>query len=223
MTEKKQLKANRRNVKLSVAKEDELKVKAISKDFSSANNCVPDHQLLKEYSNLDFNSKRLTPSQEKRKEELKVELGMLYGLENGIWTANLSYGKYYAALGKMRQNIVRQYNCRGSLELMLADRIVASYWRAMRYDRMFNYSVEKENGGFSFDQLKVNVLKEFNKGLELADRQLNTNIILLKELKQPKLNIKVRTDSAYIAQNQQLNINPPNKDNPNKNENIEPK
>ena len=215
MTEKKQLKANRRNVKLSVAKEDELKV--ISKDFSSADNCVPDHQLLKEYSNLDLNSKRLTPSQEKRKEELKVELAMLYGLENGIWTANLSYEKHYAALGKMRQNIVRQYNCRGSLELMLADRIVASYWRAMRCDMMFNRLMEKEDGSFSYDQLKVNILKEFNKGIELANRQLNANIILLKELKQPPLSVSIKSKTAFVAQNQQLNINP------NKNENVQPK
>jgi len=215
MTEKKQLKANRRNVKLSVVKEDELK--AIIKDFSSPDNCVPDHQLLKEYSNLDLNSKRLTPSQEKRKEELKVELAMLYGLENGIWIANLSYEKYYAALGKMRQNIVRQYNCRGSLELMLADRIVASYWRAMRCDMMFNRLMEKEDGSFSYDQLKVNILKEFNKGIELANRQLNANIILLKELKQPPLSVSIKSKTAFVAQNQQLNINP------NKNENVQPK
>ena len=88
---------------------------------------------------------------------------------------------------------------------------------AMRYDSHFNYIIEKPGGGFTFDQLKVNVLKEFNKGLELAGRQLNADIILLKELKQPRVSIKVKTDNAYLAQNQQININSE------KDENIESK
>ena len=118
---------------------------------------------------------------------------------------------------KMRHDIAEEYSCKTASELMLADRIVANYWRAMRYDSSFNYIIEKPGGGFTFDQLKVNVLKEFNKGLELAGRQLNADIILLKELKQPRVSIKVKTDNAYLAQNQQININSE------KDENIESK
>jgi len=73
----------------------------------------------------------------------------------------------------------------------------------------------------SFNQLRVNILKEFNKGIESANRQLNADIILLQELKQPALKVNVKTNTAFVSQNQQFNINPPNKNN--SNENIESK
>jgi len=196
-------------------------IKNMKNFFSTAlTNFTDDERFLKEYIELK-RIKNKTKEQENRESKLVQELLALHGLDNGIWTATLSRSQYYGALSKMRQDIVKKYNCKTPIELMLADRIVASYWRAMKCDMIFNHLVEKEDGSFSFDQLKVNVIKEFNKGIELANRQLNANIILLKELKQPQLNVRVKTDSAYIARNQQVNINPPDKTNTN-NENIKP-
>jgi hypothetical protein len=213
MTTEKQIKTVQQNTESEIVERDRFE--KIRKSFSDADNYIPETGLLKEYNDLISNSKVLTPSQKKRKKELTQELSILYGLENGLWVANLSYIKYYKSLTHMRRNIIEQYKCHGVLEFMLADRIVASYWRAMKYDTIFSRLIEKENESFSFDQLKVNILKEWNKGLELANRQLSMNIILLKELKQPKLDVRVRANSAFISQNQQLNVNTSNK-----NENI---
>ncbi|MGB9726697.1 MAG: hypothetical protein ACPLXB_01210 [Minisyncoccia bacterium] len=182
-----------------------------------------DDELIKEYVDLLIKREKLTPKQLKKRNELLFKITMPYGLKNGLWIRNLSHGKYCQTLGKIRHDIVKECSCETSLELMLTDRIVASYWRAMRCDMIFNRVIENEDGEFSFDQLKVNILKELNKGIELADRQLNTNIVLLKELKQPSLNVNVKTKTAFVAQNQQLNINPSNKNNSNKNETVEPK
>lgn len=96
---------------------------------------------------------------------------------------------------------------------MLVDKIASAYWRAMRYEYYIHHLIEKneeEGGGYSFNQLKVNILKEMHKGIDLANRELNINLTFLKELKQPKLNIKVKTENAYIAQNQQINQTQPN-------------
>jgi len=175
----------------------------------------PDDKEIKEYADLVAKSKKLTEKQTERMNEISLELVMQYGLKNGLWVKNLDHDKYYEALGKIRHDVVAECSCKTSLELMLTDRIVASYWRAMKCDMIFNRLVEKEDGKFSFDQLKVNILKEFNKGIELANRQLNTNMILLKELKQPALNFSVKTKTAFVAQNQQLNINQPNKNDSN--------
>jgi hypothetical protein len=119
----------------------------------------------------------------------------------------------------MRFSLVKEYGCKTSLEFMLVDRIVASYWRSMRCDRVFNLLITKEDGGFSCDQLKVNIIKEINKSIEFANRQLNTNIIMLKELKQPKLDVRVNTKTAFIG-NQQFNVN---KQDDRQNEIIKPK
>ena len=175
-----------------------------------------DEDDIKEFDKLDL-IKRPSKKQKERMDELETELVIRHGLQNGLWIKNLSYGKYYPVFMKMRHDIAEEYSCKTASELMLADRIVASYWRAMRFDTILNRFIEGKDGTTSFDQLKVNVLKEFNKGVELSSRQLNADIILLKELKQPRINIKVKTDNAYLAQNQQININSE------KDENIEPK
>jgi len=181
----------------------------------------PEDKEIKEYANLVAKSEKLTEKQTERMNKISFELIKQYGLKNGLWVKNLDRDEYYEALGKIRHDIVAEFCCKTSLELMLVDRIVASYWRAMKYDMIFNRLIESKEGKFSFDQLKVNILKEFNKGVDFANRQLNTNMILLKELKQPALNLSVKTKTAFIAQNQQLNINPSNKNNPD--EIIDPK
>lgn len=186
--------------------QEETMVEKIKKHYKNPNVFIPDKQKLEEYDDLENIKEALNPTQQKRKTELSSELGIMYGLENGIWTANLAHAKYYSGLAQMRRNIVKDFSCQTSLELMLADRIVAHYWRAMRDDALSNKLIEKEdNSGYSFTQQKINLLKELHKGVEIADRQLNADIILLKELKQPRLNIKVTAENAFIAQNQQVN------------------
>lgn len=206
------------NTKVSVKKtelEEREDVEMIRGVFTD--DIFSDDELLKEWGDLADKSKKLTPAQKEREKKLVDGFVTRYGLENGRWVKNLSYNKYREALGKMRHDVAKEYSCKTALEFMLADRIVASYWRSMQYDTVFNRMFIKEDGGFSFDQLKVNILKELNKGMEFATRQLNANILLLKDLKQPRLNVKVTTDNAYIAQNQQVintdEVNPIPKEN----------
>lgn len=155
----------------------------------------------------DIDDDKQTTVQRKRNLDLTRKMIETHGLENGLWAMNLSYPKYHPTLLEMRRRVAEDYDCKTSLESMLADRIVANYWRAMRNDTLLNHYIENEDGSFSYNQLKVNAIREFNRGIDRADRQLNADIILLKELKQPKLNIKVSAETAYIAQNQQV-VNP---------------
>ena len=62
-----------------------------------------------------------------------------------------------------------------------------------------------------------------SKELDRANRQFITALTTLKQIKAPSLEINVKTKAAFVAQNQQLNVNPTDKNNLNKNENIEPK
>ncbi|MBU6427255.1 hypothetical protein KGQ27_03415 [Patescibacteria group bacterium] len=190
--------------KESTAVEKEKRIENMKKIYSDPDNFLPENKKLSEYYDLQILKSKLTPAQEKKRDEVGEEIVTMYGLDNGIWSANLSYGKHYAPLAHMRHKIIKDYGCKSSLELMLADRIVAHYWRAMRTDRIINQISEQENNGFTFNQQKVNILKQLYRGVELADRQLSADIMLLKELKQPRLNIKVNTENAYIAQNQQV-------------------
>lgn len=178
---------------------------------------VDENQLLNEFNKLEKLKKR-SKEQDDRKQKLAVELAMLHGLENGI----LLYGvtndtNSSQGLAKIRQDFISEYKCQTTSELMLVDRIAIAYWRGMRYEMYLNRLIEKEPGNFSFDELKIRILKELHKGIDLVNRQFETGLALLQNLKQPKVNVKVTADNAYIAQNQQIinteEINPVLKEN----------
>lgn len=178
----------------------------LRKDFSNPDTFDNESNLLSEF-NILRKAKELSETQKKRKQDLTSEIATMYGLENGLWISNLGYQKDYATLARMRQRVIRDYDCKTSLELMLADSVVTSYWRIIKNELILARLLQKEDGSWSFDQLKVNTMKELNKEIDLANRRLNMNTILLKEMKQPALKISVKTNNAFIGEKQQFNNN----------------
>lgn len=159
---------------------------------------------LREFDELD-KTKKLTKEQEKRKTELTTELAVLNGLENGtILHTLISDNKFGDALLKIRKDLLEEHQCKTPSEIMLADRIVAAYWKNMRYEMYLYRLTEPEPNSFLLNEFKIKALKELHKGIELANRQFETGLTMLKNLKQPKLNVRVTADNAYVAQNQQV-------------------
>lgn len=175
---------------------------------------------IEEFNDLQ-NKKELTAKEKKRKDKLGLELATVYGLRNGIWVGHLSHISNSGFLSTTRNDFIKEYDCKTSLELMLTDRIIGNYWRSMRLDTVLNRLIEKEDGGYTFNEFTISIVRELSKSLESASRQLNANILLLKELKQPKLNVRVNTKNAFVGENQQFNVN--KQDNQKQDENIEPK
>lgn len=172
---------------------------------------------LKEYDELD-KLKKLTKEQEKKKSELTIELALLNGLDNGIILQNIvGDAKFARGLVKIRQGLIEEHQCKTNSELMLVDRITTAYWRGMRYEMYLNRLIEPEPDKFLFNEFKIKTLKELHKGIELSNRQFETGLTILKNLKQPRLNVRVTADNAYVAQNQQVintdEVNPAPKEN----------
>lgn len=135
--------------------------------------------------------------------EILCEIANIHGLENGLWLSKVS-NKQDGRLGitKLRQNFIREHDCKKPTELMLADQVVRSYWRIMDYESRIQIFLTRERG---LSQLDLNYLRELHKGIELAHRELSVSLTLLIQLKQPQVNIKVSTENAFFAQNQQVN------------------
>ena len=164
-----------------------------------------------------INKDKLTEQETKRLAKLQQEITEIHGLKNGLWAGATTYQKYRNFIYTTRANLVKEYDCKTSLELMLVDRIVANYWRAMRIETLLCPYIEW-NEDYPFSQLRISIVKELSKSLESASRQLTTSILLLKEMKQPGLNVKIHAGNAFVGHNQQFNLNK----NEN-NENNEPK
>lgn len=208
--------SQKQNKELAKTEDREAKTEEMHRLFATSTDFS--YSSIKRFIDLS-NKKEPTKEEEKKIEELKLEISMANGLKNGLWVANLSYEKYYKFLATTRSVLVKEYNCKTPIELMMVDRIVANYWRSMKLDMILHRLIETDDSRYTFNDSKTNTIRELSKGLESASRQLNTSIMLLKELKQPALNVKVK--NAIIGQNQQFNVN--TQDNQQQDEIIEPK
>lgn len=184
----------------------EEELEKLKRNFTNPSVLTTERSILGELNKLIKRDNK-TEEDKKKFTEAVSKVGMLYGLENGVWIANLSYEKYYSALARIRQRIVEDYSCKTSLELMLADSAVASYWMIIRNQSNLARLVEEENGSYSFNNQKINVIRDLNKVVDSASRRLHANITLLKELKQPALKVNVKSNNAFIGENQQFNDN----------------
>ncbi len=198
--------------------EKQAEIERLRKIFTEDGAFSIDDSKIEELADLS-NKKKLTAKEKEKKTRLQLDITKAFGLKNGLWAIYVSYARYHEFLATTRSMLVKEYDCKTPIELMLVDRIVANYWRSMRLDTTLNQLIEREEGGYAFNDSKMNVIRELSKGLESASRQLNTSILLLKELKQPALNVKVK--NAIIGQNQQFNVN--RQDNQQQDEIIEPK
>ena len=159
---------------------------------------------MKEFDEL-YEMKKLTKEQATRKKELSGELAILYGLENGSLLHALVTDKKTAdALLKIKKELSEKYQCKSPDEHMLVDKIVAGYWKGMRYEMYLYRLAEPEPDHFLLNEFKIRAMKELHKGIELSNRQFEMGLTMLRNLKQPKMNVRVTADNAYVAQNQQV-------------------
>jgi len=76
----------------------------------------------------------------------------------------------------------------------------------MRSSAIYNALIQTPDGVIDWtDKQKVNLIKELNKQIDIANQQLASSLNYLKEINQQFPNIKVQTKNAFIAQNQQFN------------------
>lgn len=155
-----------------------------------------------------------TEKQEKALIDIQTKMAYITALDYGTLLQIItSKDQEQHSLIAIRERLIKENNCTTAIELMLTDQIAAAYWRLMKYEFYACRLPSKEDDGWSFDQLKVNVLKEVRQQIEQAHRQINMALTQLKDLKQPPLKVNVKADSAYFAQNQQV-INEKPKDEP---------
>lgn len=235
MTTEKQIKANKENVKhrrIKTSNERAVIVKIDDKKLTTEK--VKD--ILNKVAYLDSNPTEIL---QKLSEELlpKIIAGkstkeinektnktfykalMVYGLDTHYPIAETVSEKYRGLVVEFCHQLTQEYDCKTPSERALVQVIVNAYARMLEYSqelhncRKIEYLSNEKNGFYSM----------LSKELDRANRQFVTALTTLKQLKTPSFEINVKTKAAFVAKNQQLNINPPNKNNPNKNENIEPK
>lgn len=155
---------------------------------------TPNKKTLTKYNKVM--GKRMNEFPEKLKEKE-------FDLDEWLIRMDLWTGKKVAPL---KNKIAKDYKCQSVLEILLAGRIATLYWRINHWESSLAFLLAEDIDSYSRNETQIKAVKEFSKGIESAHNQLITSIALLKELKQPPLNLQIKTQGAFITQNQQVNL-----------------
>jgi len=226
MTKKKQ-----QQNKKTANKQDLVKKKAIIekmtieevKDFINQATHFDDDpkQIMKELSEDLLPQIKAGEADEKtHKKAIKVihKAFMAYGLETHYPIAETVIEKYRPLAIEFSCQLIQEFDCKTVGEKALAQIVVSAYIKVIDNSRRFNNCLE--SGKYISDE-RTRYLSVMSKHIDRANRQFITALTTLKQIKMPSLAISVKTKAAFVAQNQQLNVNPSNKNN--LNENIKPK
>jgi len=104
---------------------------------------------------------------------------------------------------RLTHDLIAEYDCKTPTEMSLAR------MAAIAYAKSFDYSEELRNSR-ELDWLspaKNGYFSMIGKEVDRANRQFMSAIMALKQIKAPSIEVNVTAKTAFIAQNQQLNVN----------------
>jgi len=150
--------------------------------------------LLPQYLKPDTDQK----TKDKIKEKI-IQAVSIIGLETHYPLAETTCPTYQPLIIEFSNLLIQEYGCTTAGERALAEITAGAYVRVLECSRALHerlnptYLSHEGNGYFA----------SLSKELDRAERHFTTALTMLKRLKCPELDIQVKTQTAFIAQNQQ--------------------
>jgi len=142
---------------------------------------------------------------DKAKQELsKMSLDLFRSLELET-QANLmeSVDENYRSLAKdLTSKIIIENNCTKTEEKMLAEVMVGSFIRYIDNSRRLNNEYNCTN----ITTNRNNYIAILSKQVDRANRQYLSSLMALKQLKSPNIEMNIKTQNAFVSNNQQINV-----------------
>lgn len=153
----------------------------------------------KEYTSKKFSKKK---KEEKRKQLEHLSRGAMitFGLDNDYSLDVSVDAEYFGLALEMKRNIIKEYDCRNHFEKSLVDMIVIPYCRYLRFSAVLKGFV---SCGISKEEVAYNAI--MSKESDRSFKQYLTAFHTLQQIKNPQVNVNIKTDNAFVAQNQQNN------------------
>jgi hypothetical protein len=126
---------------------------------------------------------------------------LMQNLENHLLLSTSCDEGYRPAVIKFIEDLIQEYDCKTSSEKALAQLVALAHYRVLRCSRSLNGIMTI---GYCSD-LGNNYLNQCSKELDRANRCYLVALQTLKQIKQPPMNVNVKANTAFLAQNQQIN------------------
>lgn len=122
-------------------------------------------------------------------------------LETGHVMLESVNDNYHSLAFQMKQDFHKEFECKTASEKALADLAVSSYISKLHYSKLLR--LNQTSSGSDHNGYRNFASKEIDR----AHRQFISTVETLKALKQPALRVNVKTNNAFIGENQQFNNN----------------
>lgn len=119
--------------------------------------------------------------------------------------------KYQTLVLELIRRLKKEHDCQTTEEIMLAETIALSHTRALELSNKFTafkdieYLSTEKNGYYGL------IAKEIDR----AHRRMMHSLLLLKQIKQPSIEVNIKSKNTFLAQNQQFNAEKPPETNKN--------
>ncbi|MBU3669073.1 MAG: hypothetical protein FGM57_03900 [Candidatus Taylorbacteria bacterium] len=109
--------------------------------------------------------------------------------------------QYRGTVKELAIRFIIDYNCATSLEKAIANDIAHSYIKILDNSRRLN----NEFNCKEITRNRTAYISVLSKQVDRANRQFINSIFALKQLKSPTLEMTIKTNNTFIANNQQIN------------------
>lgn len=163
---------------------------------------VDPNELLKKFANeyipllcANDNSK-----EEEITEKLK-ELSLAFSSDTGYMLMKAVNENQRGLALQMKRDFQSEFDCKAPSEKALVDLMVNSYIKKLRYSDKMEHN--QEYVGHQYDSYRNYLSKEIDRSY----RQFVSALETLKSIKQPSLKVNIKTNNAFVGENQQFNNN----------------
>lgn len=127
------------------------------------------------------------------------ELSATFSLDTGYILMRSVDGNYHGLASQMKRDLQEEFDCKKPSEKALVDIIVNAYVRKLVYSNKMENN--QKYVGAKYDGYRNYLSKE----LDRAHRQFLSALETLKAIQQPAMKVNIKTNTAFVGENQQFN------------------
>jgi hypothetical protein len=106
---------------------------------------------------------------------------------------------------RFTDDLVKEYDAKTPSEISLVQMAVLAYCRYLKSSQRFKTFITQEY----IDSCKAQYCSIAERAIDKAYREYTSILQTLRHMKQPPMTVSIKTNTAFVAQNQQNNANPP--------------
>lgn len=129
---------------------------------------------------------------------------VIHSVETGRFVESTVHHVHKKSVHRVRNDLIREYRAEATSERMVIDAAVNAYFRYLHASRIYSCFMSKDDST-TYDQVKINMMRELGKQSDIAYRQFQMALTMLRQMKQPPINVKITSEQAFVGQNMQFN------------------